>query len=322
MATLAELLRVLGPDPPRRAVLTPDGKVRDKTEAGGAEIDVLSAVCAIARRAAGLRVFPLRTLDLFGACVASNDPGAWKALHDDIKTGDIDWGVAAPELLASVAAAVACLVAPRDAAHMVHMSSCLTDIAQRSSAEARAAFGQCLGGQLAALAETLMRHSAIMRRDVRDAVLSSMGRLVASCDVPAANLVSTLLSVLSRKQDELLRLFLHVPLAACVQLQPDLAARVLQRVRVAQPGLRYPPLAMLARLASSVSFAGLEADLVDALSSTLAYQLANPAGVDARTALVSAVLVQTAGDAAAPLVQMLARALQHMSASLIEKSKN
>ncbi len=318
---VADLLRVLGPEPPRRAVLTAEG-VREKSEAGGQEVDVLSAVCAVVRRIAGLPVLPLATSELATACITTNSARAWKALYDDIKTGDADFAAATAVLHKSLAAAVAALLAPKDAAHLLHVSSCLTTLVGQSPLGRD--LGVLLGARLQYLADTLMRHGSIMRRDVRDAVLTSMGRLLAACEVPANDTVITVLRLLGHRQDDLLRLFLHIPMAPCLHLHPELAVNVLNRAKATPPAQRYPALALLARMSSAAAdcLAGHEAVLVEVLASTLAFQLASPAGVDARTALVVSVLAQAAGAAAATLAPLLAQTLQHASASLIEKAKN
>lgn len=73
---------------PRRAVVRPDGSVCDMSEVdGGDEVHVLSRICELVAAARGLPVYSRAPRELLGACLATNDPGAWLALANDHITG-------------------------------------------------------------------------------------------------------------------------------------------------------------------------------------------------------------------------------------------
>lgn len=331
---LVRLLRTPSADePPRRAVVTAGGALCDRTDAppGCPEIASMSAVCEVVRRMAGLPVYPRDSGELMQQCLERNEHGAWQAMYNDVRTGDVDWDRLAAVIgpgSGSAHACVGCLLAPRDATHLLNTAACLAAMLDHVTPEAKHEFASLLGLKLTAFSEVLIRHNAVMRRDVREGVLTVLGRLLAKADVPLSHVADVLQLVLARKHDDLLRLFMHLPVAACVAPRPDLLAQLVARARATSPttSSRYPVLAVLARVVAAAAAtddscaARHGPDLADLVKTTLAAQLSSSGGIDPRTALVCAMLAQAAGpEAAAPLAPFLAKALERTASSLVLK---
>jgi hypothetical protein len=325
-AALADVLRARGSDHvPRRAVLH-EGALWEKCDvmagvasAGGVqEIDVLSAACEIVRVARGLPVYPRATDALVTQCLTRNDPGAWAALYSDMATGDVDWAVLRRALVDSPMVLLGCVLAPQHAAHMLHVIHCVVAVTERATPEHGTRFAGLLGDRLRDFVDVLGRHSAAMRRETRDAALSIVGRMLTSARVPPAALADALSHVLTRKQDDLVRLFVHAPVVECVDARAELVPALLARAKAAALSTRYPLLAVLARLAAANRLEGHDADIVAIVTSTLSAHLAASSGVNARVLLACSLLARALSpQAAAPLAGLLARALHGSAAALI-----
>jgi hypothetical protein len=324
-ATLLRLLRTGGGEAPRRAVVGEGGVLCDRADApaGSMEIGSVSAVCEVVRRMAGLPVWSRDSAQLAQQCLDTNAPGAWAALYSDVQTGDVDW----PRLRAGVLTGggvrvcVGCLLAPRDAAHLLHMTACL--VAMTTDEDTRRGLASALGRKLAEFVDVLMRHNSVMRRDVRDGVLTALGRMLARVDVPVADAAAAMDRVLDRRHDDLVRLFTHLPVAEYVALLPGLVPKLVARARVASASSQYALLAALARAGAGSPEAvhPHRPQIADLVAATLAAQLASSGGIDARTLMVCGMLAQAAGpEAAGALAPLLAQALQRAAASLVEKA--
>lgn len=325
VSSMTALLCGTATEPPRRAALHPDtSAVCDVLDAppGTREVPVLSSLCELARRASGLPVHARDTQALMLACLHTNAPGAWYALHSDMKTGHLAWDVArevlarpgVPQLLATA------LVTPRDAAHMLYASESCAALLLGAAQETRQAVGAALAGNAKALVDMLSRHGAYMRREAKDAVLSTFGRVLANCELRPADVADVIVQVLDKKDHDLPLLFIHAPLADCLQSCPDLVARVVRRTKSAPPGSRYALLGLLARAATSATGAleGFEVDVLEIATSTL---MACTAKMDARVALVASLLVQAVGHHAGALGIALAKALERVAAAHVSSAK-
>jgi len=315
MDQVVSVLRVNG-RVPRRAVLLQDGALGDKTQhVGAAEVDLLSRLCEVARRACGQPAFPRRTAELLELALTSNQPGAWEAAKDDMLTGDLDLDAAAALVRcgSNAAALVACLVGARDGKHMMAVAVVLANVLCRLSEESRVDVGRALACQLRAVMEAFSVHGALMSRDVRDAVLGGFGKMVALAGVPDASVAELVLHALAQKRDELLRLFLYVPTSFLAH-RPQVLPELLDRAKTAPVASRYPSVALLARVVTDHPdvVAGFERDLADVVCGVL------PDGeLDSRTCLAAATLASAGcGNA---LCGVLARALQSCSSILVEK---
>ena len=321
------LLRLLrstpGGEPPRRVVVGEGGALCERADAapGSQEVESMSAACEVVRRMTGLPVYSRDSALLVQQCLDSNEHGAWRALYADVRTGDVDWARLHAQVLAGggVRVFVGCLLAPRDAAHLLHMVGCL--VATMEGEAMRREFSAALGCKLSDFVDVLMRHNSVMRRDVRDGVLTALGRMLARAEVPVGDAAAALDRVLDRRHDDLVRLFTHLPVAEFAAAVPGLVPKLVARARVASASGQYALLAVLARIASSTAVHPHEAAIADLVSTTLAAQLASSGGMDARTVMVCAMLAQAAGaETAAGLAPLLAQALQRAAASLVERA--
>lgn len=306
---------------PRRAVLLPDGRLGDKVaHPTAAEVDVLSRVCEIVRAEHGVACQPRQTADLLERALATNCPGAWHAVKDDLVTGDLDMEAACAVLQQSCnpAMLLACLVAPRDAEHMMHVACLVARVLDRLSEEARAEMGRALAHQLRGLMDALIMHGAMMTREVVDGVADGFGRIIGSaCAVPDARVAELVGHAIARRKDELLRLFLHVP-PSFVDHDPDLVAKLLERAKYAAPLHKYPTMAMLSRIAAArpTLIRGHEVRVMAIVRAALPEQL------DCRECMAAATLALAAAEgegfvADAGMVKALARALRQCSGALV-----
>jgi hypothetical protein len=309
-----------GTVPPRRAVLK-KGVICEKSSADDEEVDVISRTCDILRVAFEISVVPRESGELMGACIKTNDPAAWSAACDDIRLEKMDWDRAiavACTVPDAAAVFVACLVNVQSHMHLVHAASVLTVFVPRTPPEMRTAFGKLLGLQLGPFLEAFARCSGSVRRDVREAILMGIGKVLDIADVPEASVADMFVDILRRRKDELLRLFLNVPLRGAHLLahRPELLGMLLERARACPPAARYPLLGMTLKLSTGVpgALAGREAQVAELARESLAAALQS-GSMDARVALVGSLLVQAAG--ADPLALALAGALEQAATALI-----
>ena len=311
--------------PPRRAVLR-NGCIHAKENPADQEVELLSKICELLRASLRLPVYPRDTTALLQLCLQSNDAGAWDALHLDIRLRDADTEAIARVLTASPHAAstvVMALLHVKTAAHLSDVSGCLTAILKTIPDHTKAEFAKSLGYNLPAFVDTFWKLGVTMRRDVRDASISAIGKLLAvDCTVPIENLADQLLMVLHHKRDELVQLFVHAPMEQALVIRPQIVTALLDRARVVPVAARYPLLSMLARLLNTPTGEGVKAQcgtyLKELARTTLHGALAGPAALDPRTALVCSLLVQASPDAASTktLEGAMAKALQIMAGTV------
>lgn len=305
--------------PPRRAVLR-KGAVCEKSNANEEEIDALSRTCDILRIAFDIAVVPRESGELLGMCLKTNAPAAWAAVCDDIRLENIDWTRAlavASSVPDAAAVLVACLINAQSHIHLVHATSALVVFVPRTPPEMRTTFGRLLGLQLGPLLDTFVRCGSSLRRDVREAMLTGVGRLLDIADVPETSVADTLMDILKRRKDELVRLFLNVPLGpAILAHRPDLLGALFERARLCPPVSRYPLLALLVKLATATSgvLAGREGQVAELVHESLQTGMQG-GSMDARIALVGSLLVQAAG--ADPLALILATALEQTTGAVL-----
>lgn len=322
-ASLLQLLRTPSGEPPRRAALHPaTGAICDKCDAEGCkEIPLLSGLCEVVRRACGLTVYPRNSAELMRLCLDRNIPGAWLAAYNDLKSNDLDGALARTALAAPGApqAAISALLSPKDAGHMLHLAGVLASLLDGVEPEAKAIMGRTLSNNLQNFVDVVARHGAYMRQEVRDAVLMSFSRLLGKAGLQPQNVAELLARVLDRREHDMAMLFVHTPVAECTTVRPQLLRALLDRARAAPPATRYPLLALLARVvaADPAAVQSSHADVHDLVMSTLGAT----AQLDARVALLAAMLVQAVPSAAGPLGLALAKALERTAAALVARPK-
>ena len=339
---------------PRRVVLLADGGIADRVDHDGMpEIELLSRLCDLVRRAAGKVSCPRDSFDLLHMCaqasVESGSADAWKALYDDIHTKDIQWDRVRAFFTDDPTAPVAivtALVGARDAVHLLHVACALDVVLPNVDRTVRQHFGRVLGGRLPEFVHAFVERTRGVRKDLRRMALTGLGKLLAVGEVPAPRIADLLMFVLRAGEtyDEVATLFVHCPcLGDCLLLRPEIIPALLERGRRAPSGKRYPLLAVLVKMldarqkqaAAAPAVVVVNFDAVEDLAAgTLAGMLAGGV-LDARTTLVAALLAQhaTAGKAAEDggggggrggrgggrkpsLVEVLAKALESSSAAL------
>lgn len=318
-----DLVRLLtgarGGEPPRRACLGPDGQLCEKCAPADAEVEVLSRVCELARRAAGLTVWPRDPVELVGLAAQTNAAGAWAAVFEDLRSEAVEADAVA-RLLADSAppdVLVRDLLESGTAAQLQHVTQILACLLPRAppAGDYAQLVGERLGQRLPELVRAFVR--LCPRRDVRDVSLTGLGKLLDVSRVPGVVVSDELLRAVDAGADHVARLFVHAPLDAAAR--PQLPAAVLARALRAPPTARYAWLAILTRLARGG--AALDGDVVaDLVAGTLAGCMAVKT-VDPRLALAASLLAQaappTGAAPAARLAVQLAETLELACATVI-----
>lgn len=315
LATLAGILRV-NDRLPRRVVLLEDGSLADKAAWPQLpEVEVLSRVAEVVRSALKQPCHSRLAARLLEDALKTNDPGAWEAVRDDLMTGDMDTdaAVAIVQQGQGCSALVSCLVGARDDKHLTDVLVALAAVLPGLSEEARVELGRCAGYHLPAIADAFTRHSAFLTSDVRDAMLSGFGKVLAGAELEEGRLAEVVCTIISSRREELLRMFLHVP-SSFARHTPDIVPRLVERAKAMPACNRYPVLAMLAKLLhDGVPGTPRMTDVDDLVRTTL---LDTADSVDIRTCLATAAIV-TACGAQDALCTALAKALAACSAALV-----
>lgn len=318
MDRIIDLVKVNG-RVPRRAVLLGDGSVGDKTvHPTVPETELLSRVCEICRAHAKQPVLSRKTAELLESALASNCSKAWEALRDDMLTSDMDYDAAVAVLNQSPnpSVVITCLVGARDNNHMMHIACVLARTLDRLSEEARAELGRAMACQLTAVMDSLASRGGLMQRDVRDAVLTGFGKIIASMgSVPDARVAECVLRALTTRKDELVRLFLEVT-PSFIHHRPQIMPMLMDRAVTATASNRLPVMTMLARIvawAPEVVY-GHEAAIAKVVASALTAQ----DQLDSRDCHAAAELAVACG--CDDTVKALGRALLACSAALIERA--
>lgn len=323
---LAALEKLLAPGSvlPRRAVLLESGVVGDRADRPDLqEVPVLSAACEAVGAGLGRYVPSRNSGQLARECATGPATAeAWKALYNDVKTGDADFDAIAKyfaEDAAAPIAVVSALIEARDAAHLLHAACALGVVLPNVSEDARRLFGAAFGRRLPDFVTAFAAHSRFMRRELRDLALVGLGKLLVVGEVPLECLASLLEDILRARQDDLARLFVHCPcLAQCLQQRPGLLAALMDRCRKAPAARRYALLALLVKIAESET-AAIDYAEVGRLAGATLQAMLSQGSLDARTTLVCAILVRRAATAGVCPVEVslsVARALESSSAAL------
>lgn len=309
---------------PRRAVLLPDGSLSDKTaHPDMREVELVSRVCEVVREASGAPCHPRHTAQLLDQALATNAPGAWAAIHDDLATGDFDANAAAALLQQASPTClplIACLLDAKDGKHVTAIVVTVAAVLPALSQDARDQLGAVVACHLNAIADAFAKHGTLMPRDARDAVLSGFGKVMGRVGVPAPRAAEAILHALRIRKEEVLRMFLYIPPAPLVEHVPDLVDTLVAHALATPAAARFPLLAVLARMAPSHMAPAARPRVAELVSTTLAALLAD-AQLDSRTCLVAATLVGALAtdksDGDAPLSAVLAQALTACSAALV-----
>lgn len=317
MDTLAEILSVRGTIP-RRAALTGDGALVDRaTRRDLPEVELLSRVCEVVRRATGKPPPPRRSDELLELALATNSPEAWAAAKDDVATGDFEAGVAAKFVGCRGAAAasmlVSCLAEAGSREHMLHVCVVTHRLLPAAGQEVRLHWGAALSCQLRGVVDALVRHHEFCKRDVRDAIFDGFAEMLAVAEIPDARAAEFVRRALESGRDDVLRLFARLP-ATFLAADPGLLAALVARAGAVPEHSAYPVLALLARAPRDA--------LVDHAAAIVAALRRLEKNVDVRTYVAAASVAEAVAPAvsrgdAALLATLLAKSLRTCAGSLV-----
>lgn len=114
------------------------------------EVGCMSRVCEMARRDRNLPVWSRNQSELIGQCLRTNDPGAWRAMADDIHTRDFDAETVAEYINADQdkpAMLAACFTESRAVESSYIIFGVVTSIAEHLHEDARTAFCDALAAR-------------------------------------------------------------------------------------------------------------------------------------------------------------------------------
>ena len=219
---------------PRRAVVRPDRTIGDRTEDPGLpEVPVLSRACALLGASLGHAVHSTDTADLLRACLEANQEGAWRALLDDVDTGDFDdaaaGGVFGPHAGGkSPGRLIECAA---DATSGVHVS--LVVLAVRRLApllhqewhRKRMAEAFAAGTTFPAIVDavTRMYTDSAASPEVMATVASTLSSVVDWGSMQLQNVANMMEACLDNAPADAMRLFTKAPVARAVAMRPALA---------------------------------------------------------------------------------------------------
>lgn len=307
-----EVLSVNGV-PPRRAVLAENGSLVQKQRPTDKEIPLISRLCELARESRGIECPPRSTTPLMERALATNSPVCWSAALDDITTGDFD-APAFVSLLSQnqsyTATFATCLSTPSDANHMMAMLRVFHALVLPD--ETMEIFGRTIGCQLKALIDAIAVHAGLVKRDIREAVMNDIGKMLAMANVPISQLAEALQSVFAAKKYEALRLFLHADIAACFRAcPPSVFTGLVEKAKHVGAHHRAVVLAVIAKTIREDP----EVVTMESVRGMLASVLKNPSE-DARTLLAVAIASQVACSDD-PITKGLAEALEWTCGNVI-----
>lgn len=236
---------------PRRAVALGDGRLgerRDHPELS--ELTSVSLACEALRRASNEPVYSRHTPHLVRQCLDDNDPGAWRALLDDMTTGDMDRAVALETLAAEDCAArfIACLITAQSGVHLWLVVCVLhrlwPDLAPPMTQRLSHGF-QC---SFDSLLKAVIRKTWDLAPDLRAGCISALGALMVWTTIPVPDLAAMMGACVTGAHDDALRLFLHAPIEDITRHAPELVQQLLSKAERAHQGSRYPSCALLAAM--------------------------------------------------------------------------
>lgn len=279
---------------PRRAVLLPDGTVGDRLARPDLlEVVPISIVCEILRRSTGEHVHSRHTPHLLRECLETNRPGSWRALLDDVTTGDLDFGAvaAAWALEDHSARLVQCLVNTASGTHMWLVICAMQHILQCVDPSATYHTGLAFQKAFPDLLRAISRRMRNMSADMRAGAIAALGKIVVWCDIPEATLCAMLEAVLDGSPEDMLHLFLFAPIQQLAQESPPLVEKLLHKAEQAAQASRYPACALLALLSQDQlrPFEERVLALVQRSLDTAAAQ----GSIDSKLALVCGVLAKS-----------------------------
>ena len=196
----------------RRAVIV-DGRVCEKKDhPDSAEIPEVSGLLELERERRGERSIPRYTAQLLEQTIRKNDPKFWKAITEDIDTGDFD-GHAAQVILEQQdilpALFVTCLVEAKETEHFVFMLRTFVEIAPHLNDATTSLFTKAISIQWKAFVNALIANDRI-DRTVKEGVYECISRFVSAADIQQETLVLCIREIIKNKKFEVLSVFSRV----------------------------------------------------------------------------------------------------------------
>ena len=261
---------------PRRAVILGD-LLGERTRREEEEVEAVSQLCELLKAAAGEAVYPRDAEQLIEMCLERNGPDGWVVLARDIDllaAGEVRAGARSyfERHPTRASAFVRCLLGAHDVSHVTAIAHCIVALAPCLPGAASSALGTAVADQLAALAAVLASHCRALPTSRRQGVFGVLGRVVAASREGSGPgpVIDAAYARTVGSSDDLLRMFLCIPLSESVLTAPDGVTALVARGRRIPPAARYPVLATLARAVSAglSSRADVEALALHTLSRT------------------------------------------------------
>jgi hypothetical protein len=181
---ISAILGVSGKVPRRAAVR--DGRLV-QADAASEEVHCLSRVCELVTASLGNAVHSRIPTELLESCLATNDPGAWKALCEDIASGCVPVGTFGDYFNAhpgQVGGLVRSLIDARSAVHSVSVVRALSFVLAECTARVRSEIAACMhSGRGTAAVQVFTTHAHTLPHDVRLAAFEAFGEVIPSTDV-------------------------------------------------------------------------------------------------------------------------------------------
>lgn len=242
---------------PRRAVLTSDGQIAERTSSQQLELHVVSELCELLRSQCGHPVYPRHSVDLIKLCLNGTDFGAWTILHSDLTLGDcLDWAAVKAHFEAHSYDArrlVCALTQATSADQLKVIMECIGSVVTFLPPAANEAAARALVSCVRELVAVFTEHCKFMLTADRDNALASLGKLFITTKQPPTEELSELFveAVMSSglAADDTLRFFMYAPVEPAILCREDIVDTLLSKALKVPPTSRHTLLGLLSRCA-------------------------------------------------------------------------
>ncbi|AGE50086.1 hypothetical protein ATCVCanal1_161R [Acanthocystis turfacea Chlorella virus Canal-1] len=291
----------------RRAVIF-DGRVCEKKDHPECkEVLEVSGLLEMERERRGERSIPRYTAQLLEQTIRKNDPVYWKAVADDIDTGDFD-GYAARVVLEQQdilpALLVTCVVEAKETEHFVNVLRAFVEIAPHLDDAATSLFTKAISIQWKAFVNALIANDRI-DRTVKEGVYECISKFVSAVDIQQETLVFCIKEIIKNKKFEILSVFSRV---SSKIYAGGIVEDLLQAAKSTTATNRYAVVCLLAKIIAETD--DLSVDVAPTVQMLLEKTMLDKF-VDRRTVrALSFILQKTAND---PVLKNFATAVNWMS---------
>jgi len=290
----------------RRAVIF-DGRVCEKKDHPECkEVPEVSGLLELERERRGERNIPRYTAQLLEQTIRKNDQAFWKAVVDDIDTGDFD-GHAAQVILEQQdilpALFVTCVVEAKETEHFVNVLRTFVEIAPHLNDTTTSLFTKAISTQWKSFVNVLIANDRI-DRTVKEGVYECISKFVSAVDIQQETLVLCIREIIKNKKFEVLSVFSRVN----SKIYADgIVEELLQAAKSTVATNRYAVVCLLAKIIAETD--DISADVAPAIRVILEKTMLDKF-VDRRTVRgLSFILQKTAKD---PVLKNFATAVNWM----------